>query len=63
MDQFMVDVTDLPADVGPGEEVVLIGRQGVEAITVDELAAWAGTISWDIFTRLGRRVKLVHLGA
>lgn len=63
MDQFMVDVSGLPQDVGPGEEVVLIGRQGEEEIAVDELAGWAGTISWDIFTRLGRRVKLVHLGA
>ncbi len=63
MDQFMVDVSDFPADVDPGEEVVLIGRQGDETITVDEVAGWAGTISWDIFTRLGRRVKLAHLGA
>ena len=60
MDQFMVDVSDLPPDIAAGEEVVLVGRQGGAEITVDELAAWAGTISWDIFTRLGRRVVLVH---
>jgi alanine racemase len=62
MDQFMVDVSALPADVEAGEEVVLFGRQNGGEITVNEVAAWAGTISWDIFTRLGRRVVLVHRG-
>ncbi len=61
MDQFMVDVSTLPADVAPGEEVVLFGKQGDGEITINEMASWAGTISWDIFTRLGRRVALVHL--
>jgi alanine racemase len=61
MDQFMVDVTDLPRDVAPGEEVVLFGQQGDAAISVGEVAAWAGTITWDIITRLGKRVDQVHL--
>lgn len=61
MDQFMIDVSELPADVSPGEEVVLFGKQGSSEITVNEVAAWSGTISWDILTRLGKRVKLVHL--
>ena len=56
MDQLMVDVTDLPRDVAPGEEVVLFGKQGEEEITVGEVAAWAGTITWDVLTRLGKRV-------
>ena len=60
MDQFMVDVTDLPRDVAPGEEVVLFGKQGGEEITVGEVASWAGTITWDILTRLGRRVVIEH---
>jgi alanine racemase len=60
MDQFMVDVTELPRDVAPGEEVVLFGKQGDEEITVNEVAAWAGTITWDILTRLGKRVVLEH---
>jgi len=58
MDQFMVDVTDLPRDIAPGEEVVLFGKQGDEEITVGEVASWAGTITWDILTRLGKRVVL-----
>jgi len=61
MDQFMVDVTDLPRDVAPGEEVVLFGKQGDEEITVGEVAAWAGTITWDVLTRLGKRVVVEHL--
>ena len=60
MDQFMVNVTDLPRDVAPDEEVVLFGKQGDEEITVGEIAAWAGTISWDILTRLGKRVVVQH---
>jgi len=60
MDQFMVDVTDLPRDVAPGEEVALFGKQGDEEITVDEVASWAGTITWDILTRLGKRVFTDH---
>lgn len=58
MDQFMVDVSKLPRDVAPGEEVVLFGRQGDKEITVGEVAAWAGTITWDVLTRLGKRVAL-----
>jgi len=61
MDQFMVDVTGLPRDVAPGEEVVLFGKQGDGEITVGEVAAWAGTITWDVLTRLGKRVVVEHL--
>ena len=61
MDQLMVDVTDLPRDVAPGEEVVLFGKQRDEEITVGEVAAWAGTITWDVLTRLGKRVWIEHL--
>jgi alanine racemase len=63
MDQFMVDVTDLPRDVAPGEEVVLVGKQGEKEITVGEVASWAGTITWDVLTRLGKRVALAHINA
>ena len=61
MDQFMVNVTDLPRDVAPGEEVVLFGKQGDGEITVGEVAGWAGTITWDVLTRLGKRVVVEHL--
>jgi alanine racemase len=61
MDQFMVDVTELPRDVAAGEEVVLFGKQGDGEITVGEVAAWAGTITWDVLTRLGKRVVVEHV--
>lgn len=60
MDQTLVDVTEAPW-AAPGEEAVLIGRQGREEIYARELAGHAGTISWDVFTGLGPRVKRFYL--
>ena len=54
MDMTLLDVTDAGAE--PGEEVVLLGRQGAEEITATELAAHAGTISWEILCHLGLRL-------
>ena len=56
MDQIMADVSALP-EVQPGEEAVLIGRQGREEILASELAQKAGTIAWEIFTGIGPRVE------
>ena len=59
MDMLTADVTDIP-DVGPGDEVVLLGRQGDEpAQTIDarEMASWIGTIPYEIVCRLGARVE------
>jgi alanine racemase len=55
MDLTMVDVTDIP-DVEPEDEVVLWGKQGDVEITVDEIAAWADSISYEVLTRVGKRV-------
>jgi len=55
MDQIMVDVSDCP-EVEVGAEAVLLGSQGSEEITASALAELAGTIPWDIFTGIGRRV-------
>ena len=57
MDQIMVDVTDLPDKPAPGDEAVLVGRQGNLEITAPDLAAQGGTIAWDLFTGLGARVR------
>jgi alanine racemase len=56
MDQTVVDVTHLPVRPQPGEVAVLIGRDGDEQITAEELAERAGTIPYDILTGIGRRV-------
>lgn len=55
MDMISVDVTGL--DVAPGDEVVIIGRQGDQEITARETAAAIGTIPWEIVCRLGARIE------
>lgn len=55
MDMSMVDVTDVP-DAAVGDEVVLLGRQGNEQIDAVELAAKAGTISYEVLCGIGARV-------
>ncbi len=61
MDQIMVDATAV-RDAAAGDEAVLIGRQGEEEITVGEIAQKAGTIPWEIFTGIGRRVVREYVG-
>jgi alanine racemase len=60
MDQTVADVTGVPG-VKIGDEVVLLGRQGDEEILAAELAQKAGTIPWEIFTGVGRRVTREYL--
>src|SRR5437764_10821430 len=60
MDLMVIDVSHLP-DVDVGEEVVLMGRQGEEEMPCVELAAKAGTITWEITSRIGPRVKRVFV--
>lgn len=60
MDQTVLDVTEIP-DVAPGDEVVLIGRQGEEAISAFDHARAAGTVPWEILTRISARVPRVEL--
>jgi alanine racemase len=59
MDQIVVDVSHLDR-VEPGEEVVIIGRQGDEEILASELATKAGTIAWEVFTGITKRVVRVY---
>ncbi|MGB9594062.1 MAG: alanine racemase, partial [Anaerolineae bacterium] len=58
MDQTMIDVTGIP-DVRQGDEVVLIGRQGQEEITADEVAARLGTINYEVVSEILARVPRV----
>ena len=59
MDYLSVDVGRIPG-VCVGDEVVLIGRSGERSIDVLEVAYHAGTIPYEILTRLGRRVVRVY---
>ena len=60
MDQLLVDCGD--EEVHAGDEVVLIGEQGGATITAAEVGAWAGTIAYEIVTRIGARVPREHVG-
>src|SRR6185436_14796494 len=56
MDMLTADVTDING-VGPGDEVVFLGSQGDKSIDAREMAAWIGTIPYEILCRLGARVE------
>jgi alanine racemase len=59
MDMSLIDVTALRGQVEPGDEVVIIGRQGNEKITAEELAAKLGSINYEIVTCISHRVPRV----
>jgi alanine racemase len=58
MDQTMVDVTEIP-DVAAGDEVVLIGEQGRERITAQDIADLTGTIAYEVVCAIAQRVPRV----
>ena len=60
MDLTMVDLTEVD-NVEENDEVVILGRQGREAITVEELASRANTISYEILTSLGNRARRTYV--
>lgn len=59
MDLVTIDVTDV-AGAASGDEVVLLGAQGDERITADEIAARIDTISYDVWTSISARVPRVY---
>lgn len=61
MDQIVAEVTHLP-NVQAGDVATLIGSDGEETITAEELARKAGTIPYDILTGIGPRVPRVYTG-
>ena len=60
MDQAVLDVTDIPG-VETGDEVVILGSQGGETISAFDHADACGTIPWEVFTRIGKRVSRVEV--
>ncbi len=60
MDLTMVDVTTNPG-VQPGDEVVLLGRQGREEISAAEMAGWAESIPYEVLCAIGKRVPRLHV--
>lgn len=59
MDMTLVDVTDIP-EAALGSEAVLIGKQGSEAITADEIAKKCQTISYEIMLSITKRVPKIY---
>ena len=62
MDMTMLDVTDVPG-VAEGDEVVLIGSQGNEAITAADIAAKTGTIAYEVLCGISGRVPRMVLSS
>ncbi|QUI22888.1 alanine racemase [Vallitalea pronyensis] len=60
MDQFMVDVTHIEG-VKDLDEVVLIGKQGKNHITADDIARIKGTINYEVVCQLGKRIPRVYM--
>ena len=58
MNMFMVDVTKIK-DIKLEDEVILIGKQGKEHITAEELGEWSRTINYEVTTRIGERIKRI----
>ena len=58
MNMCMVDVTDIP-DAEPGDDVVLLGRQGGESLSAEQLATWAGTINYELTTQIQTNIPRI----
>lgn len=60
MDQFMVDVTDMP-QVSVGDVVTLIGQDGEETLSVEEISEMAGSFNYEFVCDVSRRVPRVYM--
>ena len=62
MNLTMVDVTDIP-QAALHDEVVVLGRQGGEGISAEAIAEWAGTINYEIVSRIGEHVPRMEVAS
>ena len=60
MDQFMVDVTDIPG-TETGDLVTLVGTDGAEQITMEELGGLSGRFNYEFACDLGKRIPRVYI--
>jgi len=60
MDQCMLQLDSVP-DVKIGDEVVLVGRQGAEFISIDEVAQRWGTINYEVVCGLAERLPRIYI--
>ena len=61
MDAITIDVTDIPG-AQVGDMVTIIGEDGDERVTAEEVAEWSKTISYEVLTAIGPRVKRSYQG-
>jgi len=61
MNLVMIDLTDVPGSFVE-DEVVLLGRDGDEAVTAETMAGWAGTINYEVVTRISPLLPRVVRG-
>jgi alanine racemase len=59
MDAITLDVSEVP-DVQVGDVATLIGHDGDQVITAEEVAEWSNTISYEVLTSIGHRVERRH---
>lgn len=59
MDAITLDVSEVP-DVQVGDVATLIGRDGDQVITAEDVADWSSTISYEVLTSIGQRVERRH---
>jgi len=60
MNIIMVDVTDIP-EASLEDEVVLMGKSGEEVISPEQFAKWAGTINYEVTTRINERIPRIYV--
>ncbi len=60
MDAFMIDLTTVP-EAKVGDEIVLIGKQGKQEITIYDVSQWIGTSTYEVINRMGKRLPVVYL--
>jgi alanine racemase len=61
MDQFMVDVTNIP-DVQQGDAVTLLGKDADSFISAEELAEWSHSFAYELLCTVGKRIPRVYFG-
>ena len=59
MDQLMLDISEVEEPVQPGDEVTMFGTEGNTTLTADELAAFYGTIGYEVVCGISKRVPRV----
>lgn len=60
MDQFMIDVTDIQGEICVGDVVTLIGRDGDQEITMEELGELSGRFNYELACDLGKRIPRIY---